>query len=162
VTAEAATGAAIDVREVTSADVPAVIALVSTTLAEFGLTFGVGSPTDDQLRTLPASYADAGGRFWVAADGGTLVGTCGVIPIAPATFELRKMYLRPAARGARLGVRFLDIALDWARAQGGERMVLDTMEAMTRAIAFYEAHGFVRDDSWIRGARCTRAYVRAL
>jgi GNAT superfamily N-acetyltransferase len=153
---------AIDVREVTSADVPAVIELVSVTLAEFGLTFGVGSPTDDQLRTLPASYADAGGRFWVATDGDVVVGTCGVIPVAPGTHELRKMYLRPAARGARLGARLLDVALAWSREQGAARMVLDTMEAMTRAIAFYEANGFVRDDAWIRGARCTRAYVRTL
>ena len=41
-------------------------------------------------------------------------------------------------------------------------MVLDTVEEMTRAIAFYEANGFVRDDSYIRGSRCSRAYVRAL
>jgi hypothetical protein len=37
-------------------------------------------------------------------------------------------------------------------------MVLDTAEQMRAAIAFYEARGFVRDDSWIRGARCTRGY----
>lgn len=141
---------------------PAVIELVTETLHEFGLAFGVGSPTDDQLRALPEAYTSHGGRFWVAADGETLVGTCGVIPIAPGTVELRKMYVRPAARGVRLGARLLDIAVDWARGQGAERIVLDTVEEMTRAIAFYEANGFVRDDSWIRGSRCTRAYVRAL
>lgn len=41
-------------------------------------------------------------------------------------------------------------------------MVLDTTEAMGAAIAFYERHGFVRDDTQIRGARCTRGYVRRL
>jgi hypothetical protein len=40
--------------------------------------------------------------------------------------------------------------------------VLDTIEAMTRAIAFYEAHGFVRDVSQKRAARCSRGYVRRL
>jgi hypothetical protein len=29
---------------------------------------------------------------------------------------------------------------------------------MVRAISFYEAHGFVRDDTEIRGARCSRGY----
>ena len=152
----------IELREVRSADVPAVIELVSETLAEFGLEFGVGSPTDDQLRALPEAYAAHGGMFWVATDGDALIGTCGVFLLGPGTFELRKMYVRPAARGARLGARFLDIAVDWARAHGGERMVLDTVEEMARAIAFYEANGFVRDDVWIRGSRCTRAYVRGL
>jgi GNAT superfamily N-acetyltransferase len=85
-----------------------------------------------------------------------------VFPVAPGTMELRKMYVRPAARGARLGARLLDVAAAFARAQGAERLVLDTVEDMTRAIAFYEAHGFVRDDAYIRGARCTRGYVRAL
>jgi GNAT superfamily N-acetyltransferase len=152
----------IEVREVRAGDVAAVIALVGQTLAEFGLAFGVGSPTDDQLRGLPEAYTSHGGRFWVAEDGEALVGTCGVIPIAPGTFELRKMYVAPAARGARLGARFLDVAVAWARAQGGARLVLDTVEEMTRAIAFYEANGFVRDDAYIRGSRCSRAYVRAL
>lgn len=152
----------IDVREARRDDVPAVIELVSETLREFGLAFGVGSPTDEQLRTLPEAYTAHGGTFWVATDGDALVGTCGVFPVAPGTMELRKMYVRPAARGARLGVRLLDIAVAWARAHGAERLVLDTVEEMTRAIAFYEANGFVRDDVYIRGSRCTRGYVRAL
>jgi GNAT superfamily N-acetyltransferase len=152
----------VDVREVRSADVPAVIELVTEVLTEFGLQFGVGSPTDEQLRTLPDAYTAQGGAFWVATDGDTLLGTCGVYKLEPGTYELRKMYLRPAARGLRLGNRLLDVAVAWTRAQGGARMVLDTVEEMTRAIAFYEANGFVRDDTWIRGSRCTRAYVRPL
>lgn len=153
---------AIEVRLARHEDVPAVIDLVSETLGEFGLAFGVGSPTDEQLRTLPEAYTAHGGMFWVATDGDALVGTCGVFPVGPGTMELRKMYVRPAARGARLGARLLDLAVAWARGQGAERLVLDTVEEMTRAIAFYEASGFVRDDAYIRGSRCTRGYVRAL
>jgi GNAT superfamily N-acetyltransferase len=152
----------VDVREVRTRDVPAVIELVSETLREFGLQFGVGSPTDEQLRALPEAYTAGGGAFWIAADGDALLGTCGVYPLEPGTYELRKMYLRPAARGLRLGARLLEVAVAWARAQGGQRMVLDTVEEMQRAIAFYEANGFRRDDGWIRGSRCTRAYVRLL
>jgi putative acetyltransferase len=85
-----------------------------------------------------------------------------VFPIAFDAYELRKMYLAPASRGQRLGEQLLDVATDFARARGARRVVLDTVESMTRAIAFYEAHGFVRDDAQIRGARCTRGYVREL
>ena len=152
----------IEVRTAERADVPAVLALVADVLGEFGLEFGKGSPTDAELHDLPSSYASRGGAFWVAVRDGELLGTCGVFPVAPGTFELRKMYLRSATRGLGLGKQLLDVAVAWTRAQGGSRMVLDTVEAMTRAIAFYEANGFVRDDTQIRGARCTRGYLRVL
>ena len=154
--------APIAVRPALAADVPAVIALVTDVLGEFGLRFGVGSATDDDLRDLPGSYHARGGAFWVATGGAGLLGTAGVFPVAPATFELRKMYLAPAARGHGLGARLLDVAVAWCRARGATALVLDTVEEMTRAIAFYQAHGFVRDDAQIRGARCTRGYRLAL
>jgi GNAT superfamily N-acetyltransferase len=150
------------VREVTAEDVAAVVALVAETLAEFGLEFGRGAVTDAELHDLPASYAARGGAFWVGCDGEAMLGTCGVFPVGGDAFELRKMYLRPAARGRGLGTQLLDVAVAWVTARGGTRLVLDTVDAMTRAIAFYEAHGFVRDDAQIRGSRCTRGYVRVL
>ena len=149
----------VEVRAVERRDVADVIALVGDVLAEFGLVFGVGAATDAALRELPDSYAAHGGAFWVATRGDALVGTCGMFPVAPTVYELRKMYLAPAARGLGVGGRLLDTALAWARASGGTRVVLDTVDAMTRAIAFYEARGFVRDDAEIRGARCTRGYT---
>ena len=91
-----------------------------------------------------------------------LLGTCGVFPVAPGTFELRKMYLHPSARGRGLGQQLLDESVRWTRLHGGRRIVLDTTERMDRAIAFYEANGFVRDDTEIRGARCSRGYTREL
>ncbi len=152
----------LEIREVTATDVPAVLTLVAQVLGEFGLEFGNGSPTDDQLRGLPGTYRDHGGAFWVAYSDGALVGTCGVFPVAPGTFELRKMYLLPATRGLGLGTKLLAVAVAWTRGQGGEKIVCDTIEAMTRAIAFYEAHGFVRDDNQKRAERCTRGYSRRL
>lgn len=152
----------LEIREVTAADVPEVTTLVAQVLAEFGLTFGTGSPTDDQLRGLPGAYFDHGGAFWVARLGGQLVGTCGVFPVEPETFELRKMYVLPIARGHGVGKKLLDRAVDWVRAHGGARIGLDTIEEMTRAITFYEAHGFERDDTQKRAARCTRGYLRRL
>lgn len=150
------------IQLVTADDVPEVVQLVAETLAEFGLQFGNGSATDDDLHQLPASYAERGGAFWIARDRGTLVGTAGMFPLSPTMFELRKMYLRPASRGFGIGKRLLDTAVAWSRARGATHIVLDTIEQMQRAIAFYEAHGFQRDDAHIRGARCSRGYIRAL
>lgn len=154
----------VTIREVRTDDVPAVIELISEVLAEHGMAFGVGSGSDAQLRELPGSYTAEGGAFWVAVreDTGALLGTAGIAPVGGGDWELRKMYLRPASRGLGLGARLLDAAVAHARASGARRVVLDTAETMQRAIAFYEAHGFVRDDAQIRGARCSRGYARVL
>jgi putative acetyltransferase len=152
------------IRLVRKHDVAEVVALVREVLGEFGLTFGEGAKTDEEVTRLPASYDDGGGAFWIALDdaGDRILGTCGVFPVAPKTYELRKMYLRKESRGLGLGQKLLDEAVRWTRAQGGTRIVLDTVHEMTRAIAFYEANGFVRDDTQIRGARCSRGYARDL
>ena len=151
-----------ELRPARAEDAPAIVALVRDVLAEFGLAFGQGAATDEELVALPASYEGRGGAFWVACEGEEIVGTCGVFPVAPGTFELRKMYLKRTARRGGLGQRMLDTAVEWARARGAKAMVLDTTEKMERAIAFYEANGFVRDDAQIRGARCSRGYRRPL
>lgn len=152
-----------EVRLIERDDVPHAVELISRTLDEFGLRFGVGSPTDAELHELPASYAAKGGAFWIATSNeGRLLGTCGVIPLEGGVYELRKMYLDPSSRGVGLGSRMLDVAVAWAREHGATMIVLDTIESMTRAISFYEQNGFIRDDAHIRGERCTRGYRRDL
>lgn len=147
------------VERITAAQVPQAISLVRETLREFGLTFGEGSATDAQLHALPGSYRDAGGEFFVAlGEGGELLGTAGVAPVAPATFELRKMYLAPKARGHGVGKALLEACVEFCRARGAKHVVLDTVDAMKQAIGFYERNGFVRDDAQLRGSRCSRGY----
>ena len=148
----------IEIRRVRTDDVSAVIALVRDVLSEFGLSFGQGSATDTELHDLPASYDSRGGAFWVALSGGEICGTCGVSPVGEGVYELRKMYLHPSSRGRGLGQKLLDEAIRWTRDKGARRLVLDTVHEMTRAITFYEANGFIRDDGQIRGARCSRGY----
>jgi GNAT superfamily N-acetyltransferase len=58
--------------------------------------------------------------------------------------ELKRMYLRPEARGRGLGKQLLRIALDWARSHGISVIRLDTSDRMTAAQRLYEAHGFRR------------------
>jgi putative acetyltransferase len=146
------------IRPVRAGDVAAVLALVRTTLAEFGLGLGEGADSDALLANLPGSYADAGGAFFVAELGGALVGTAGLARLGNSDFELQKMFLSPATRGKGVGRKLLTACLDVARAAGARRVVLDTNSRMTDAIAFYEKSGFVRDDSVCHAGRCDRGY----
>ncbi len=146
------------IREVTAADVPAVVDLVREVLAEFGIAFGVGAQTDTQLQSLPASYQAEGGAFFVAEQAGIITGTAGVVVVEPGVYELRKMYLRPSTRGHGVGQALLNRCLESVRAKNAKLLVLDTTEQMTAAIAFYEKNGFVRDDTQRRQSRCSRGY----
>jgi putative acetyltransferase len=147
-----------ELRPATAADVQRIVSLVRDTLAEFGLEFGSGATTDDQLYGLPGSYRDPGGEFFVVYEAEVLLGTAGVAPVAQGVFELRKMYLAPQSRGRGIGKLLLAACVAHCRSRGATQIVLDTIEKMTAAIAFYERHGFVRDDAQIRGARCERGY----
>jgi putative acetyltransferase len=148
----------VHIKEIEAAEVPQAIALVRDTLAEFGLSFGEGSPTDGQLHGLPGSYRDGGGAFFVALDEGVVIGTAGIAPVGEGRYELRKMYLRPGTRGRGVGQQLLQACLDFAKRQAARAVVLDTREEMKAAIAFYEKNGFVRDDAQKRASRCTRGY----
>lgn len=150
------------IRHVEAGDVAAVVELVRTTLAEFGIVFGEGAETDVQLEQLPGSYTGSGGAFFVAVDEAQVIGTAGLALVEPGLFELRKMYLRPEARGRGVGQLLFDACLAHAIAHGGKRIVLDTTEKMTTGIAFYERNGFVRDDTQRRAPRCSRGYRREL
>ena len=116
------------IRPVEKRDVNGLVELVRTTLAEFGIAFGQGAATDDQLRDLPESYSSEGGAFFVAVDGESVIGTAGVALIEPAVFELRKMYLSPTTRGRGLGQQLFDACLKHVVNKGGKRIVLDTTE----------------------------------
>lgn len=148
----------VTLRAATTADVPAVLALVRSVLAEFDMALGEGAESDAMLERLPDAWTAHGGAFFVAELNGALVGTAAVERLPDGDFELQKMFLAPASRGHGVGRRLLDACVAVARTAGAHRVVLDTANQMTAAIAFYERAGFVRDDSVRRASRCHRGY----
>lgn len=156
----------IPLRRADAADSPAVLALVSATLREFGLSPDP-TGTDADLADFAAHYFARGGDFVVLTDAAdAIVGTCGLFPVdtpsgTPRTVELRKMYLAPALRGRGQGRRLLEWALARAREQGFQRVVLETSTKLQAAIALYERHGFVREGDG-HCCRCDLSYSRDL
>jgi ribosomal protein S18 acetylase RimI-like enzyme len=53
------------------------------------------------------------------------------------------MWVAPEARRRGVGSALVDAVVQWARAQGLRRLLLDVAEANTSAIAFYTSEGFV-------------------
>jgi putative acetyltransferase len=146
-------------RPATNADAPAVRELVFGALREFGLTPDPAQ-TDADLADLEAAYLWRGGRFdLLIGPGGELLGTVGLYPVDGQTVELRKMYLRPEARGRGYGRLLMDHALAEARKLGFRRMTLETASVLRDAIAMYTRFGFRPFVAEHRSPRCDQTYV---
>jgi len=112
--------------------------LVVDTLREFG--FEPDPLLDADLDDPAGAYA----ALWIVVDRGDVVGSVALRELGDATVLLKRMYLRPVARGRGTGKQLLGVALGWAREHGVRSVRLDTSEHMVAAQRLYEAHGFRR------------------
>ena len=98
---------------------------------------------DEELATLPGAYAPPRGRLYLAGPGEAPFGCIALRPLDDAAVgEVKRLYVRPAARGQRLGEALVRKLMDDARAIGYRELKLDTLEWMSDARKLYERLGF--------------------
>ena len=91
-----------------------------------------------EVDELPGAYAPPRGALLLARGAGCV----GLRPIDDTTCELKRLYVRPTARGTGLGRRLTETAVAEARRLGYARMRLDTVPGMDAAQSLYEQLGF--------------------
>ena len=70
---------------------------------------------------------------------------CGAVALQPGGMaEVKRMYVRPRARGRNVAQAILDRLEAEARSRGATRLVLETGDIRHAAIRFYERAGFTR------------------
>ncbi|MDI3409036.1 GNAT family N-acetyltransferase [Streptomyces cavernicola] len=109
--------------------------------------------------------APPSGVFLVArGQDGDLLGCAGVrlLPRAPATAELKRMFVRPAGRGTGLGRGLLVAAETAAQGLGATRMVCETNTQLTEARALYEAHAYEEIPPYEGLGRADHWFAKAL
>jgi len=149
----------IHIREARFSD-PDVQKLVSEAMAELSARYG-GSGDDTPL-TL-TDFDPPAGRFFVAADGDQLIGCAGWRAHGPDA-ELKRMFTAEPARGRGVARRLLGAIEESARADGRERVILETGDKQPEAIALYVSCGYQRipDFGYYKDSTGVLSYARTL
>jgi putative acetyltransferase len=120
---------------------PDEVELVRTLFREYAASLGRDLSFQDferELTELPHFY-----RVILLAElDGDVVGCAAVREFAPGIAELKRLYVRPPARGAGLGRALSVEAIERARRAGFASIRLDTLPEMTAATALYRGLGF--------------------
>ncbi len=124
-----------------AAEVPVMRELFS----EYGRSLGIDlsfQDFDQELATLPGKYTPPDGAVIIALQGAVACGCVALRRIDQATCEMKRLYVRPDARGLGIGAELVRLIVDRAKSRGYRAMRLDTLPSMKSAIALYASFGF--------------------
>lgn len=132
--------------EITIASSSEQIARIKSLFLEYAESLGFSlcfQSFDEELANLPGMYAPPEGRLLIAYLNGEAVGCAALHKLEDGICEMKRLYVKPSARGHRVGKRLSERIISEARAIGYIKMRLDTIgETMQTAVALYHAQGF--------------------
>ncbi len=121
---------------------------------QFGMEhLGYDVPLDELKRRLDLVNADQDHFFRLAEDHlGTVLGMVHAyympLSIEPPQVVLYSLVVGAAARGKKLGKRFIDLVEDFARKRNATVMMVGTSLERDQAIQFYQSQGFKPQKQW--------------
>jgi putative acetyltransferase len=95
-----------------------------------------------EFASLPGKYAAPEGRLLLVWKAGEVVGCVALRKVDQHTCEMKRLNIRPAARGEGLGRLLVESILAEARAAGYSRICLDVLPEFVAAQGIYESLGF--------------------
>jgi GNAT superfamily N-acetyltransferase len=98
---------------------------------------------EEELESLPGTYAPPKGVLLFVELGGTAVGCVAVRPLHATNFcEMKRLYVRDTARGTGAGRILAEAAIAEGKRMKYDAMRLDTLSTMAAALSLYRGLGF--------------------
>jgi ribosomal protein S18 acetylase RimI-like enzyme len=141
-----------EIRRAVATDIPEIRAMLREYVEWVGLDLTF-QDIDAELDGLPGDYVPPGGALFVAAiasvpgearraNAHKLVAMIGLRPIDHDVAEMKRLFVRPEARGRGIARQLIARVIDHARRLNYTEIRLDTLPMMGDAQALYVALGF--------------------
>lgn len=115
---------------------------------------------DEELEHLDLKYGLPDGRLYIAFYHGELAGCIGLRKIDEWNCEMKRLYVRPAFRGKKIGSKLVQQIIKDAKDIGYSHMLLDTLPFLKSAINMYETIGFYEIPSYNDSPMTTSIYMK--
>ena len=97
---------------------------------------------EKELQTLHEVYSPPKGCIILAKQNDKTVGCVALKPIGDGVCEMKRLYVRPEARGEGLGRKLVKELIRFAQKSSYQSMKLDTVAKLKKAIDLYRSLGF--------------------
>jgi len=114
----------------------------------------------DEVAGLPGKYAPPAGRLALAIADAGVAGCIALRQVDDRRAEMKRLYVRPAFRGQRIGAALLEHVIQEARSAGYVEIVADTMPVMADALAMYRRRGFELTGPYTEDPTPSAVYIR--
>jgi putative acetyltransferase len=104
---------------------------------------------EKELQTLHEVYFPPQGCIILAKENSQVLGCIALKPIEQDICEMKRLYVRPAARGKTFGKQLVEELIDFAKNAGYKTMKLDTISSLKDAIKLYQSEGFVKTEPYV-------------
>jgi putative acetyltransferase len=132
-------------QRIVEADTPERLAIARGLFQEYAASLDVDLEFQnfaEELASLPGEYARPHGGLLLGYQDEEPAGCVAFRRLEPGVAEMKRLYVRPTARGEGWGRRLAGQVVSEARSAGYERMRLDTLPAMRTALGLYLGMGF--------------------
>ncbi len=98
---------------------------------------------DQEFNQLPEKYSSEESKIFLLKKDSKSVGCAAFRKLDDAICEMKRVYIRPSARGSNQGAKLVDRVLQEAVISGYKRICLDVLPEFKTALRLYRSYGFV-------------------
>jgi putative acetyltransferase len=122
---------------------------------------------EEELATLPGKYAEPTGAILLAQEGDVIVGCVAVRALTDTTnshknirvCEMKRLYVKESFQGFSAGRFLAETVIEKAKQLGYQKMKLDTLQRLEKAISLYKKLGFHEIEAYYENPNLEVVYL---